>query len=427
MNDAKPTPHPDPLPAGGEKEQPRTSSEHRPTLGRLVVALGIGQIISWGTLFYTIAVLGPPMARELRVSDVMLYGSFTAGLFLSGVASPWVGRRIDRHGGRGVLAGGSVLGALACALLATSVNGIMMLAGWLVAGVAMAACLYDPAFATLFRVSGASYRRMVTALTLFGGFASTVFWPLSQYLLEAQGWRFAFGVHAALNALVCLPLHLVFVPGASHRAVAQPTAGGGGDIVAKPDTFAWLATAFAIAAFLAGAVSAHLVVLLASGGLAARDAVLVGALIGPMQVAGRVMEFAFASRWSPLTVGMLAFTLLATALVVLCLVRGVWIVALAFALLYGWSNGVMTIVRGTVPGVLFGSRNYGTLLGRLAQPQFILKAFAPVAVTLLFTLDETRRLALYALALAALAALCAYRIAIRGRPSRMPRGDSRIP
>ena len=173
-----------------------------------------------------------------------------------------------------------------------------------------------------------------------------------------------------------------------------------------------------MAAFLASAVSAHLVVLLTSGGLAARDAVLVGALIGPMQVAGRVMEFAFSNRWSPLTVGTLAFTLLASALIVLCLVRGVWIVALAFALLYGWSNGVMTIVRGTVPGVLFGARDYGALLGRLAQPQFILKAFAPVAVTLLFALDDTRRLALYALAFAAAGALIAYRVAVRGIATR---------
>ena len=133
----------------------------------LVTALGIAQIVSWGTLFYSIAVLGPPMARDLRVSDVMLYGSFTAGLFLSGLASPWVGARIDRRGGRAVLAAGSVLGALACAILAASVDGAMMLAGWLVAGIAMAACLYDPAFATLYRVSGASYRRAVTALTLF--------------------------------------------------------------------------------------------------------------------------------------------------------------------------------------------------------------------------------------------------------------------
>jgi predicted MFS family arabinose efflux permease len=384
----------------------------------LVTALGIGQIISWGTLFYTIAVLGPPMAQALRVSDVMLYGSFTAGLFVSGIASPWVGSRIDRRGGRAVLASGSALGALACVLLATSVNGAMMLAGWLVAGVAMAACLYDPAFATLFRVSGASYRRAVTALTLFGGFASTIFWPLSQYLLETHGWRVAFAVHAALNALVCVPLHLAFVPSSAHRSVAPPSAGTAGVAPTRPGTFVWLAAALSIAAFLASAVSAHLVVLLASGGLAARDAVLVGALIGPMQVAGRVMEFAFSNRWSPLTVGTLAFTLLASALIVLCLVRGVWIVALAFALLYGWSNGVMTIVRGTVPGVLFGARDYGALLGRLAQPQFILKAFAPVAVTLLYALDDTRRLALYALAFAAVAALIAYRVAVRGVPAR---------
>lgn len=384
-------------------------------LRRLVCALGVAQIISWGTLFYSIAVLGPPMARELGVGDVALYGSFTAGLFLSGIASPWVGARIDRDGGRYVLAGGSVLGAIACAVLAFAHNGATMLAGWLIAGLAMAACLYDPAFATLYRTSGASYRRAVTALTLFGGFASTVFWPLSQYLLETRGWRVAFAVHAALNACICLPLHVAFVPSRTRRAEPHAAAATPGDATAGPGVFAWLAAALAIAAFLSSAVSAHLVVLLAAGGLAARDAVLIGALIGPMQVAGRVMEFAFSSRWPPRAVGTLAFTLMALALGVLCLVRGVWIFALAFALLYGWSNGVMTIVRGTVPGELFGQRNYGALLGRLALPQFILKALAPVAVTLLFALDDTHRFALYTLATGAVAAFVAYRLAIRRR------------
>ncbi|HEX2389612.1 MAG TPA: MFS transporter, partial [Casimicrobiaceae bacterium] len=113
----------------------------------IVCALGVAQIVSWGTLFYSIAVLGPPMARELDVSDVALYGSFTSGLFVSGIVSPWVGRRIDRDGGRGVLAGGSLLGAIACVLLASAAGTATMLAGWLVAGLAMAACLYDPAFA----------------------------------------------------------------------------------------------------------------------------------------------------------------------------------------------------------------------------------------------------------------------------------------
>lgn len=382
-------------------------------LRRLVAALGIAQIISWGTLFYSIAVLGPPMARTLAVSDMILYGSFTAALLVSGLASPWVGRRIDRFGGRLTLAGGSVLGAVACAVLASSFNGAMMFAGWLVAGLAMAACLYDPAFATLYRVSGRSYRRSVTALTLFGGFASTVFWPLSQYLLETHGWRVAFAVHGAFNACVALPLHLTFVPSSAPRiatgsAEVTDTAACGGR-----QAFVWLATALALAAFLASAVSAHLVALLAAGGLAAHDAVIVGALIGPMQVAGRVMEFMFSSRWPPLMVGSLAFALLACALAVLCFVNGVWLLALVFALLYGWSNGVMTIVRGTVPGLLFGSRDYGALLGRLAQPQFILKAFAPLAVTVLFTLDDERRVALYALAAGGSAAYAAYRMAIR--------------
>jgi hypothetical protein len=218
-----------------------------------------------------------------------------------------------------------------------------------------------------------------------------------------------------LNAFVCLPLHLAFVPSGAQRVVAHTVEQAEHTHTARAAAFAWLAAALALAAFLSSAISAHLVVLLAAGGLAARDAVLVGALIGPMQVAGRVMEFAFSSRLPPLTVGTLAFGLLALALVVLCLVRGVWIFALAFALLYGWSNGVMTIVRGTVPGVLFGSRNYGALLGRLAQPQFILKAFAPVAVTLLFTADDARRVALYTLAAGGVAAFGAYRMAIRRR------------
>ncbi|MEO8536365.1 MAG: MFS transporter [Betaproteobacteria bacterium] len=386
---------------------------HVPGLRATVCALGVAQIVSWGTLFYSIAVLGPPMARSLQVGDVALYGSFTLGLLVSGLASPWIGRRIDRGDSRRVLAGGSALGAAACVILAAASNGATMLAGWLVAGLAMSACLYDPAFATLHRIAGPSYRRAVTAVTLFGGFASTVFWPLSQYLLESHGWRAAFAVHAALNAVVCVPLHLAFVRAAPRVPPPPPAAAGPDERVAASDAFVWLAAAFSIAAFLASAVSAHLVVLLAAGGLAARDAVLVGALIGPMQVAGRAMELAWSHRASPFGVGTLAFALLATALVLLFFVRGVWLFALLFALLYGWANGLMTIVRGTVPAALFGSRDFGTLLGKLAQPQFILKALAPVLLTLIFHVDASRMTALGILAAAAIAALLAFRRAIR--------------
>jgi len=155
--------------------------------------------------------------------------------------------------------------------------------------------------------------------------------------------------------------------------------------------------------------------LMTSLGLSARDAVLIGSLIGPMQVAGRVVEFTVGRRLPALAVGTLAFALMAAALALLTQVRGVWIAAIAFAILYGGSNGVMTIVRGTVPAELFGQRGYGTLLGRLALPQFLAKAMAPLALALLFTFDPTRTTALYALALTAVAALFAYRLAIRAR------------
>ncbi len=384
-------------------------------LSRLICALGIAQIISWGTLFYSIAVLGPPMALALHLSETVLYGSFTCGLLVSGFVAPWAGRRIDRRGGRGVLGLGSTLAAAACALLALANNGTVMLLGWLVAGAAMAMCLYDAAFATLHRHAGERYRKAVTALTLFGGFASTVFWPLSQYLLEVRGWRSAFAVHAALNLCIALPLHVAFVPSGERFVDRSTVTGSAGARASAGATFIWLALALSLAAFLASAVSAQLVSLLGAGGITARDAVLVGALIGPMQVAGRVMEFTFLRRMRPLAVGTLAFALLALALIVLSRIHGARIAALSFALLYGWSNGVMTIVRGTVPAELFGQRDYGALLGRLAQPQFMLKALAPVAVTLLLTLDDSRRAALYVLAGAAVAALLAYCAALKER------------
>jgi predicted MFS family arabinose efflux permease len=388
-------------------------------LARTVCALGIAQIISWGSLFYTIAVLGGAMRREVGVSDIFLFGSFTAGLLLSGIVSPYVGRQIDHHGGRRVLAAGSLLGVAASLVLAAAASPLTLLAGWLLAGAAMAACLYDPAFATLHRIAGPSYRRAVTALTLFGGFASTVFWPLSQFLLDAFGWRQAFVVYAALHLFVCLPLHLVFIP--RSNAVGARSAGIDPEPASRSvggAAFLWLALALALAAFLSSAIAAHLIDLLTATGLSARDAVLVGALIGPMQVAGRIMEFRFGRRLRALAVGTLAFVLMVVALALFARVNGVWIVALAFAVVYGWANGVMTIVRGTVPAELFGQRDYGALLGRLALPQFLLKAIAPAALTLILVVDPARSATPFVLLLIALAALLAYRLALAAAARR---------
>ncbi len=379
-------------------------------LWRRVCALGVAQIVSWGTLFYTIAVLGQAMRTATGVSDLWLYGSFTAGLFASGMVSPAAGRDIDAHGGRRVLALGSVLAAVACALLASAQGPLTVLAGWVLAGVAMGATLYDPAFATLHQVAGREYRRAVTALTLFGGFASTVFWPLSQYILDTFGWRTAYATYAVLHLAVCLPVHLASVPRGRHGPA--PVAEAATDKVHAGPVFVWLAIALSLVAFIASAITSHLVGLLTATGLTSRDAVLVGSLIGPMQVAGRVMEFAFARDVRAVTVGAFAFTMMAVALAIFTQVHGVWIVALAFAITYGWANGVVTIVRGTVPAELFGHRGYGALLGRLALPQFVTKAVAPFALALLLIVDPTRDWAAHALLVLGVLALAAYQLAV---------------
>lgn len=382
----------------------------------MVSALGIAQIISWGSLYYPIAVLAAAIRNDLRISEVAVFGSFTVGLFVSGFAAPAVGRMIDARGGRIVLASGSACAAAALAVLALAQGTMTLMAGFVLAGLAMAGCLYDPAFATLHAISGPAYRKAVTVLTLFGGFASTVFWPLSQFLQEAAGWRAALGVFAALNLFVCLPVHLLMLPRGRLAPVhADPVQAEAEEPARHPAVFAWLATALALAAFLASALSAHVIGLLTSSGLSARDAVLASSLVGAMQVAGRVVEFTFSRHVRPLTVGTLAFVLLALALALLTQVRGIWIAAMAFAALYGWSNGVMTIVRGTVPGELLGHTGFGALLGRLAQPQFIARAIAPLALTLVFAVDPTRTISLYTLAAVGVVALVAYQLALRSR------------
>jgi len=390
-------------------------------LGARVAALGIAQVVSWGTLFYAIAVLGAAMRVDLGVGDTLLFGAYSAGLFVSGAASPVVGRWIDRGHARLALAGGSCAAAVALMLLAAAQGPASLVAGFIVSGAAMALTLYDPAFATLHVISGASYRRAVTALTLFGGFASTVFWPLALALQQAFGWRGAFGVFASLHLVVCLPLHLAAIPRGTPTAVDPAPSPEATPAMAAPPmgaTFAWLAAALAAAAFIAAALSVHAIGMLTAAGLTAAEAVLAGALIGPMQVAARVVEFAAGRSVRARTVGTIAFVLMALSLVLLALAHGVQAAAFAFALVYGASNGVMTIVRGTVPAELFGRRNFGALLGRLARPQLVARAVAPVMLALLFPFDPARTLTPWLLFALGVLALVAYRQAVRRHERR---------
>ncbi len=379
-----------------------------------VSLLGITQIVSWGSLMYSVAVLAPAMSASLGVSTTTVFGAFSLSLGASGLASRAAGRAIDRFGGPVVMAVGSVLGALALLLLAMADGPLLLFAGWLLAGVAMAATLYDASFATLSQFAGARYRPALTALTLFGGFASTVFWPLAWALDEAWGWRVALLVFAAMHLAISLPICLFGLP--RERVPIPVTDEPEPNEAARIDlgrTFLWLAAAFTISSFVISATAAHGVGALMRAGLDPAMAILAASLIGPAQVVGRILEFAFARGVAAIRVGLAAFGVMLVAMLLLW-AAGIspWL-GFAFACAYGLSNGVMSIVRGTVPAELFGRAGYGTLMGRFAQPAFFAKAVAPILVATLLANGESHGAMALLLTVLSAGALVAYVVAVR--------------
>ena len=384
----------------------------------LIASLGIAQIISWGSLFYAIGVLGRSMQHDLGVSQAYLFGAFTAGLVVSGILARPAGSLIDRRGGRLVLSMGSVGGAVACAVLALAPNAEVLAVGWLLAGAASAACLYDPAFATLAQHSGTQYRRSVTILTLYGGFASTVFWPLSHLLLEAWGWRATFGIYAGLHLFVCLPIHLLTSCRRSRHARTHdgaPLRSGEVSPAMGDPRLRWLAVSIAIATFIFVVMAVHLIQLLTSSGLTTAQAVTVSMLLGPLQVAGRVLEMGIAKRVKAVTVGVFAFALMLLALVALLYVDGFGIMVILFMIAFGAGNGILTIVKGTAPVELFGTRGLGGLLGYIASASIYARAIAPAAFSGLLTLGLGLSGAIACLAALAVGGIASYALATRAR------------
>lgn len=362
---------------------------------RAVALLGVTQIIGYATLMYSVVLAVPQISDSFGWSRAFGLGGFSLALIVAGLASPRVGRLIEHFGGRGVMASGSAIAALGLAAMAVVDGPVSYLLVWSVLGLGMAATLYDPAFATLGSLFAGRARRLITLLTLIAGFASTIGWPTTLYLLETLGWRDTYLVFAAVTALVALPLHLLLpravAPDAVSRANPPPvstveTVGIFCDERLRRRVFVLLAIAFSSAAFQFVGLSAHLLALLADLGMPAAAAVLVGTLIGPSQVGARILELACARNVSPLAVGLAsgAVILLAFALLFLIGVDGTS--AAVFAVLYGGSNGLSTIVRGTLPLYLFGAEGYAALLGRIARPVLIVGALAPSALGMAFDL-----------------------------------------
>jgi len=357
---------------------------------RAVSVLGITQIITWGTLFYPPVLTMPLIAADRGWSTSFAMGGFSLALFVGGLVAPRVGVLIDRHGGHRVMPYGSLLAAAGVVALVYASHPAVYLAVWMLLGIAMAAQLYDAAFATLGRIFGAAARQPITTLTLVGGFASTVGWPVARFLLDTVGWRGTYLAYAVVLALVAAPLHAFALP--RLRAVIETRQDG--TTPERPDVlpasgivFILVATAFAAYAFVPSGLSTHLLAIFGRSGIDAATVVMIGALFGPSQVAARLCEFIFARNVYPLVMVRGALTLLICAFALLAVFGISLATAAIFAVMFGMANGLFTIARGTVPLALFGSVGYGAVVGRLAGPWLLMQSVSPLALA--FVIERT--------------------------------------
>jgi MFS family permease len=368
----------------------------------LILALGTTQTLAWASSYYLPAILADPIARDLGVSSNWIFAAFSASLVISALLGPRIGRQIDLVGGRSVLSISNVTLAAGLALLGFAYSIPMLIVAWLLLGIGMALGLYDAAFAALGRIYGDAARRSITGITLIAGFASTVGWPLTAWGLQNIGWRDTCFAWAVAHIVIGLPLNFLMLPAVkgAKAAIAAPT---------KPHipidrTMILLAFTFAAAWTVTGAMAAHLPRILEAAGATALQAVAAGALIGPAQVAARVVEASLLTRYHPLFSTKLACVTHPIGAVIVLLGGGA--AASVFAIFHGAGNGVLTIARGTLPLAIFGPQNYGYRLGIIGAPARMAQAAAPLAFGLLIDTMGSRILIVSsALSLSALAAL----------------------
>jgi MFS family permease len=388
------------------------------------VALGCTQILGYGSSYYLPAVLAEPIAADTHWPLEWVIGGLSIGLLAGGLVSAPVGRLVDSWGGRPVLTLGSLLFATGLAAVGLATHLYAYLLAWCVVGLGMGTGLYDATFAALGRAYGLAARGPITVVTLFGGFASTICWPLSAYLVAAFGWRWTCFVYAAIHLLVALPLHALLAPrpalartshGIELRATASAQARRSRALLLL------VATSLTLAAVVVAIISVHLLTLLQQGGYSAAAAVAVGALIGPSQVAGRLAELVLGHRLHPAWTALLSAVLMAIG--ILLLTADIRLAAVAIAV-YAAGGGVIFVVRGTLPLALFGSEGYGTLMGRLALPSLVGQALAPWLAAMLSAHWGTGALlavlVLLAFAQVAInAAILPWRHATPGEPDRI--------
>ncbi len=383
--------------------------------GVVVATLGTTQTLAWGSSYYLPAILAQPIAHGLGLSQATVFGVFSGSLLLSALLGPAIGRAIDNRGGRGVLVLSNLVLAGGLVALAATQGVIGLAVAWASLGVGMALGLYNSAFATLTGLYGRAARGPITGITLIAGFASTIGWPLTAALNANLGWRGACLIWAALNLVIGLPLNRLLIPRAPPpKHLAEPAIE-----TAPPPRGAMPILAFVFAAtwFVTGAMAAHLPHLLEIAGASSTGAIAAAALVGPAQVAARLVEFGALRRTHPLISARIAATLHPIGVGILAVFGTPAI--MVFTLCHGAGNGLLTIAKGTLPLAIFGPVSYGLRSGILSAPARAAQAASPLIFGLLIEWLGLGALAVSAgISIAALVALLG--LSAQASPAALP-------
>jgi MFS family permease len=381
----------------------------------IVAALGLTQIIGYGTLYYSFSILAPAMARDLAWPVEWVFGALSIALLLGGLTAPIAGRWIDAYGAGRVMAIGSAAAAAALAAFSLSPGRTVFVLVLITIEVASTLVQYSAAFALLVQRQPDAAQRNITYLTLIAGFASTIFWPITTALHAYLSWQQVYLIFAVLNLFVCLPIHYwLALPmrleagpetlATPHQAAAP--AEGKLPLAARRNAFLLMAVAFAFQSFVSAAILVHMLPMLGALGLGVAG-VTVGTLFGPAQVMSRFINMLFGRNLPQLALAIISAVLFPAAIAVLVVTAPSFMGALAFAVVFGLGSGLYSIVGGTLPLSLFGSAGYGARQGQLMAVRLIVSSAAPFAFAMLMEKVGVK-LALTATALSGCGAVLAF-------------------
>jgi MFS family permease len=343
----------------------------------LTLLIGFSQIYAWATTYYIPAALVQVIAPEIHQSTLVIMGGFSWALFIGGICAPKIGAWIDLEGGRRPLALGSLLMGTGLLVLSQTHRLFIWYFGWTLVGLGMALGLFNAVFASIGRLLGQDAKKIIVRVTLISGFA-TLFWPLTTTLIQSIGWRNMMILYAIPHLMIWAPLFIYNFP----TLVPEHSKLDINDQLVIPEkvklVFLLLAAYAILRAIVGTTISVDILSMFQGIGLSVSVAAITASLIGPSQIVGRIIEMYFGQHFNPLHSSIFWTAVLPISIILLVIVGSSS--ASFFAIAYGMSNGVLTITMGVLPMVLFGSKGYATLLGKLALPVLIAQAATPILV-----------------------------------------------